>query len=187
MELADHGLVRSCARGETGMLAVEARGIAGERADLVRNVVKVGDRWLLTGDLFRRDEDGDLWLVDPASALVDRGGDLVTPSIARAALERLPWVSLAVGYGVSDGRERLVVALTKLPGARVNRKQIDSALGLLPARDRPDIVHLLDEIPVTSWYRPDVAALRAAGVAGEVLWEAEAAPHTTEPRPEVVR
>jgi len=83
----------------------------------------------VTGDLFRRDEDGDLWLRRSGSALVDRGGDLSRPRSARAALEA-PAVGVAgSGYGVSDGRERLVVALTKLRRRRVNRKQIDSALG----------------------------------------------------------
>ena len=43
--------------------------------------------------------------------------------------------------------------------------------------DRPEIVHVLDSIPVTTWYRPMTGPLREAGIPepgeGREIWQLE--------------
>jgi putative long chain acyl-CoA synthase len=90
------------------------------------------------------------------------------------ALGDLDAVDLAVVYGVpaaAAGRSLAVAALTLRPGFELEAKAIAGALANLPAAERPDLVHVVDEIPVTTWYRPSTGALRAAGApSGDRVW-----------------
>ena len=65
----------------------------------LRGLFEPDDAWLATGDLFRADEDGDLWLVDHVGALIrtDHGHVASFPIID--ALGDLDAVDLAVVYG----------------------------------------------------------------------------------------
>ena len=80
-------------------------------------------------------------------------------------------------YGVpAPGGERslAVAAVTARPGFELDAAAIADALAPLEPAQRPDLVHVVDEIPVTTWYRPNTAALRAAGVpSGDLVWRRE--------------
>ena len=83
------------------------------------------------------------------------------------ALGDLDAIDLAVAYGVpvaEDGPSLAVAAVTLRAGHRFDGAALGKALSVLPSAERPDIVHVVDEIPVTTWYRPATGALRAAGV-----------------------
>src|SRR5205807_57096 len=85
----------------------------------------------------------------------------------RDALGELPGVDLAVAYGVRpDGAEQelAIAAVTLRKGHRLNARELGRALGGVPAEQRPSIVQVVKEIPVTTWYRPITAPLREAGV-----------------------
>src|SRR5437899_6696853 len=61
------GLTTECAPGEVGMLLSRARNTdGGLLGTTLRSVFGRGDGWHVTGDLFRSDEDGDLWWVEHA-------------------------------------------------------------------------------------------------------------------------
>ncbi len=62
------------------------------------------DTWVSTEYLFRRDEDGDYWLVDNRGAVIHTAAGLVFASTVNDAVGRLGAVDLAVTYGVR--RER---------------------------------------------------------------------------------
>ena len=72
---------------DTGMLLVEATE-PGHDVPL-RGVFKPDDAWIATGDLFRRDGDGDLWLANP-SRLVEARSASSTRSISPPAATRSP-------------------------------------------------------------------------------------------------
>ncbi len=61
------GFAVSCAKHEAGMLLARVRldAIASYGDGVLRGVFEAGDAWLETGDLFRRDVDGDFWLDRP--------------------------------------------------------------------------------------------------------------------------
>jgi putative long chain acyl-CoA synthase len=166
--LARDGFAREVPRGAIGMLLARTQpGLRSNRDDALRSVFRRDDAWIPTGDLARQDDDGDFWLVDRLDALVRTEDALVAPSACRDALTVVDAVDLSVAYGLPvAGRDHeiLVAALTARPGAEIKPAAVTRALARLAPEERPDIVHVADEIPVTSWYRPDVRALREQGV-----------------------
>ena len=166
--LARDGFAREVPRGEVGMLLARTQpGLRSNRDDALRSVFRRDDAWIPTGDLAWQDDDGDFWLLDRVESLVATEDGLVAPSRCRDALARVDAVDLAVAYGLPvAGRDHqiLVAAVTARPGCEIKAAAITRALARLRPDQRPDIVHVVDEIPVTSWYRPDVRALREQGI-----------------------
>ncbi len=60
--------------------------------------------------------------------------------------------------------EIAVAAVTLRHDRELEAEDIAAALAPLPAHERPWIVHVVDRIPVTTWYRPVTGPLRAAGI-----------------------
>jgi putative long chain acyl-CoA synthase len=159
------GFVRPAETDEVGMLVARARR-SETTATPMRGVFSRDDAWLSTGDLFRRDRDGDYWRLDGIRDVIHSAHGPVFPAPIRDALGDLPAVDLAVSYGVrvGDGDEIAVAAVTVRPGYELEAETVAAALAALPEPDRPALVHVVDEIPVTTWFRPQTAPLRAAGL-----------------------
>jgi putative long chain acyl-CoA synthase len=166
LEIGGDGFAIPCDDGETGMLLVEADGAAPTGQDVpLRGVFKPDDAWIATGDLFRRDGDGDLWLVDDAAALIATKHGTISPRAVQDALGELAAVDLAACYGVereTDGAPIALVAVTLRPGHALNAAAVGGALQALAPDARPDVVHVLDTMPLTSWFRPSVPELQDA-------------------------
>jgi putative long chain acyl-CoA synthase len=160
------GFVRSAKTDEVGILVARAR--PGETTVTpMRGVFSRDDAWLSTGDLFRRDGDGDYWRLDSVQDVIHTVHGPVFPAPIRDALGELPAVDLAVCYGlrVGDGADEIAVAaVTVRRGYELEGETVAAALASLVQRDRPALVHVVDEIPVTTWFRPQTAPLRAAGL-----------------------
>lgn len=135
------GFARKCGRGEVGMLLVTAERDTVGTATPLRSVFARDDSWLETGDLFRRDGEGDYWFV----------GDGTTP--IEDEVYGIAAVDLCVAYRVGD---RLVAAVTLRPGTSID----EAAL----AGQHADVVRVVDEIPKTAWFRLQSAHLRAEGI-----------------------
>ena len=149
------------------MLLARARPGPTLSAAMLRGVFAREDAWLVTGDLFERDNDGDYWLISGVSALIRTHDALVPPLPIRDALESLPAVDLAVPYGIPSkepGEQIVVAALTVRDGREIEPSDINAALALLDPADRPAVVHVVDEIPTTTWHRPITGPLRKAGL-----------------------
>ncbi len=161
------GFAVECRPGEVGMLLTRRRGVVSTSESPLRGLFEPNDAWLATGDLFRADEDGDLWLVDNVAALIRTEHGHVASFPIIDALGDLDAVDLAVVYGVpAPGSEHslAIAAVTVRRGFELDAAAVSEAMAALPGELRPDIVHVVDEIPVTTWYRPSTAILRAAGV-----------------------
>jgi putative long chain acyl-CoA synthase len=133
----------------------------------MRGVFTADDAWMLTGDLFRRDADGDYWRVDNAGDVIHSADGPVFTGPIRDALGDLPAVDLVVAYGISPPgaeHEVAIAAVTVRPARELAGKDLGSALRGLDRGRRPAIVHVVKEIPVTTWFRPVTAPLRAAGI-----------------------
>ena len=164
----EDGFALPCGRRETGMLLSRVRPSAiTSGGGTLRGVFEAGDAWLQTGDLFRRDVDGDYWLVDHVPGLVRTADGVVLAGPIQDALANLDQVRLAQAYGtrVGSGSQQLaIVALTLRAGAKLKPADLDSVLAPLGPAGRPQVVRQIDEMPVTTWYRMRVAALRDAGL-----------------------
>jgi putative long chain acyl-CoA synthase len=168
------GMARECDVDEIGLL-VGRRAPGTSALDAMRNVFARNDAWKATGDLFTRDRDGDLWLVDPVNSLIRTQHGWVPPSRVRHALGTIPHVDLAVAYGVRDGEHEVVVAaVTVLPNCALAKDDLDGAMAVLDPTQRPQYVQVVSDIPVTTWSRPRWRRLQARGLprpgAAEVVW-----------------
>ena len=157
------GFARRCQRGEVGMLLARARS-SPSRGTTLRSVFRRDDAWQVTGDLFRRDEDGDYWLVDHAADVIRTPSGAVPSIPIENALGTLDAVDLAVAYGVpsEDGGEEPIAAVTLREGHQLDGAAVERALDELEPASRPVDVRVVDHIPVTTWGRPIKSELKKA-------------------------
>ncbi len=172
------GFAVECRPGEVGMLLTRLRGVVSPSESPLRGLFEPDDAWLATGDLFRTDEDGDLWLVDHVQALIRTDHGHVASFPILDALGDVDAIDLAAVYSVpaeTEGRAVAIAAVEVRKGSKLDGRTVTRALSILAPSDRPDIVHVVNEIPVTTWYRPNTAALRAAGAPkpGRGVWRLE--------------
>ena len=95
------GFAVSCGPGEIGMLLTRLRGVVATSESPLRGLFEPDDAWLATGDLFRADDDGDLWLVDHAQALIRTAHGHVAGFPILDALGDVAAIDLAAVYGVA--------------------------------------------------------------------------------------
>ncbi|HUO72041.1 MAG TPA: AMP-binding protein [Solirubrobacteraceae bacterium] len=182
------GFARECRVDEVGMLLARVRPADPTTMIPMRGVFARDDAWLLTGDLFRRDGDGDYWRIDHVGDVIHTPDGAVFTGPIRDALGDLPAVDLAVAYGVTPpgaAHELAVAAVTVRAGRELRGKDIGMALRGVPRERRPAIVHVVEQIPVTTWFRPITGPLRSAGLPhpgpGVKAWYRDASGETYRP------
>ena len=119
--------------GEVGMLLTRLRGVVSTSESPLRGLFEPNDAWLSTGDLFRADDDGDLWLVDRAQSLIRTAHGFVASFPIVDALGDLDAIDLAVVYGVpAEGAEAslAIAAVTLLDGAELDGEDLAAALSV---------------------------------------------------------
>jgi putative long chain acyl-CoA synthase len=57
-----------------------------------------------------------------------------------------------------------VAAVTLRAERPLQARALTNAMRELPADERPTVVQVIDELPVTTWFRPMTGPLRAAGL-----------------------
>lgn len=176
----EQGLGRECATDELGLLLTRVRPGDTYAGVPLRGVFETGDAWRSTGDLFLRDEHGDLWLAGSAAEIVRTDAGPAIPSGARFALGGIPAVDLVVSYGVHDdeqGADVLVGAVTLREGGELTAADLERVLDKLPDSQRPRYVAQVPSIPLTTWHRPHWQTLQAEGVPvpgdGRRVWRRE--------------
>jgi putative long chain acyl-CoA synthase len=165
--LGQDGLAIECGADQIGMLMARVQPHEPLSTVPLRGVFAREDAWLQTGDLFRRDPDGDYWRIDNVADVIHTAGGPVFAGPIRDALGDLPAVDLAVAYGVRapETRHNLAVAAVTLRADReLDGSDITAALAALPKTGRPAIVHAVERIPVTTWFRPITGPLREDGI-----------------------
>ncbi|HET7735909.1 MAG TPA: alpha/beta fold hydrolase [Nocardioidaceae bacterium] len=159
------GYATVCDPNETGLLLVEATVNDVDRADgLLRGVFRPDDAWFATSDFFTVDGDGDHWYVDTVGAPIDTPHGAVSPRTVERTLGRFDPFDMAACYRAvdADGNARAVAAVTLRPGTDLESIMISRALGTLSPAECPDVVHGIESMPLTSWFRPDSGALAQA-------------------------
>jgi putative long chain acyl-CoA synthase len=163
------GFAVPCRTGEVGMLLTRVRGVVTTSESPLRGLFEPDDAWHATGDLFRADHDGDLWLIDNVAALIRTDHGHVAGFPIMDALGDVEAIDLAVVYGVDS---LAVAAMTVRDGFELDPGQVGEVLDVLAEDAQPDLVQVVDEIPVTTWYRPNTSALRESGLPPDnaVIW-----------------
>jgi putative long chain acyl-CoA synthase len=163
----EDGFAMRAPAGQVGMLLVEVDPTRPGVGTPLRSVFRHGDAWLVTGDLFIVDEDGDHWWVDHAASLTHTTSGAVPSVPVEAALGSADAVDLVAVYGVRarpEGDEVLVAAVTERHGRSLDADALTLAVEPLEPHHRPAVVHVLDQMPRTTWFRPRKVPLRAAGL-----------------------
>jgi fatty-acyl-CoA synthase len=85
-----------------------------------------GERWLNTGDLGRRDDNGYYWLVGRRKELIIRGGHNIDPRIIEDALQTHPAVAMSAAIGSPDAYagELPVAYVQRKPGTAVTEAEL---------------------------------------------------------------
>ncbi len=186
--LAGDGFARRCGVDEVGMLLARAAPTDQLSITPLRSLFAADDAWVATGDLFRRDADGDYWRVDGVGDVIRTADGPVFSAPIRDALADIEAVDLALAYGVvPEGAEREIpVAAVTLRGDDVVRpRDLGRAFSGLEAEERPTLVHVVDRIPLTTWFRPRTETLRKAGIPepgeGVQAWYLDASGQTYRP------
>ena len=181
------GLAEECRTDEVGMLLARVRPEETSSTVPLRGLFAPEDAWMATGDLFRRDSDGDYWRLDSVADVIHTADGPAFTTPIRDALSDLPAVDMAVAFGVPTGDDAAlaVAAVTVWPGSELRPKEIAGAVRRLPRHQRPAIVQVVEELPVTTWFRPLTAPLRAAGIPepgeGVTAWYLDASGETYRP------
>jgi putative long chain acyl-CoA synthase len=158
---------------QVGVLLAASRGPIDPTASVKRGVFAPGDTWVSTENLFRRDEDGDYWLLGRRGSVVHTPRGLVYTEPVTDAIGLINGVDLAVTYNVPFGNLDVAVsAVTLLPGASITAADLTEAFAAMPIGLGPDIVCVVPEMTLSATYRPTVSALRAAGIpkSGRHVW-----------------
>lgn len=142
----------------------EQRGMSRVR----RDVFEPGDRWFVTGDLMRRDSRGDYWLIDRVADMIPTPSGYVSTRLIEDALYQVPGVRLAAVYGLpalTGSMEVVAAALVMSAGAVLDTARLNEiATRELSDVERPRVVRVVADIPLTTGYRPTKNPLRQAGL-----------------------
>ncbi|MFC9998872.1 AMP-binding protein [Nocardia sp. NPDC127526] len=169
----DSGFARRCADNEVGLLIGTTTDTVDLSAGGLRGVFAPGDAWMPTENLFRRDSDGDYWLMDRRDTVIHtpRGPVFTQPIVD--ILNDITAVDMEVAYGLQAGDRCLAVAAVSIrDGFRLDSKDVTEAVRALAPDQRPDLVYVVDDIPRSSTFRPSTRAVQAAGgpVPGDRTW-----------------
>ncbi|WP_432181757.1 long-chain-fatty-acid--CoA ligase [Streptomyces sp. NBC_00063] len=137
--------------GEVGEIVVRGRNVMkGYWGRPEATAEAVTDGWFRTGDLGRRDEDGDHYIVDRKKDLIIRGGYNVYPREIEEVLYEHPDVAEAAVVGVPHllhGEEVAAVVALK-PGAATGPDELRSHVAQqVAAYKYPRLVWLVDALP----------------------------------------
>ncbi len=126
--------------------------------------------------MFRRDADGDFWLLGNRPLLIRTERGVVFPESVTDAVGRINAVDLAATYSV-EGADGVVAvtAITLRDGMAVTTADLTDAFASMPVGLAPDVVHVVPEMPLSATFRPTVSALRADGIpkASRNAWHLE--------------
>jgi putative long chain acyl-CoA synthase len=132
------------------------------------NVFKHGDKWFVSQDVVRMDEDGDYWFVDRISNMMKTTRGAVASRQVEDALYQIPSVQLAVVIGIPiPGTNRsMPVASIKLQGSLTldPEELLTTVTTNLRFEERPKFVRIVKDLSMTDGFRPIKAYLRKAGV-----------------------
>ena len=112
--------------------------------------------WFRTGDLVRRDADGDYWFVARQKDIIRKRGENIAGAELDRIIESHPQVLQAAAIAVPDplGEDEILAAVVTRPGAALDAAAIaDWCRERLAAIKVPRYVVLVDSLPLTPTHR----------------------------------
>ena len=170
----ERGFVRLAAPNEVGVLLAHPRGPIDPTASVKRGVFAPADTWVSTEYLFRRDEDGDFWLVDNRGSVIrtERGpvfsaavNDAVGRVTARSTAPTRPTASLTAALNTGPRSVRMteprVSTSQKSPSSsRRNRYSVDTQVSA--GANTPRLTEAVGSMGPRGWAKSTPTSLGAA-------------------------
>ena len=151
-----------CLRGATVMKGY------WNRPDATAETLRRG--WLHTGDIGKMDDHGYVYILDRTRDMVISGGLNIYPREVEEVLLTHPAVSEVCVFGVPDDKwgEALKAHVVLAAGETATATEIIAFAGEhMAGYKKPKTVDLVDEIPRTTYGKPDKKAVRAPYWAGQ--------------------
>lgn len=193
------GHARRCRADEAGLLIAKLGPIHAGYAPqaehaaetFVHGVFDKRDTWFLTGDIVRRDADGDYWYVDRTQHLLRGPHGWVASREIEDHLYTLAGLEYAVVVGLAPERlapslrERVtlsagvvvVATLVVREPERFDSRRLSALVATLRPEQRPSFVCLRSSIALTDGFRPLKAPLMARGIDPDdprlLIWDPE--------------
>ena len=117
------------------------------------NAEALNDGWFRSGDLARRDEDGNYYIVDRSKDMIIRGGFNVYPREVEEVLMTHDAVSLAAVIGVPDeshGEEVKAVVILNEGAAITEDELVAWSREQMAGHKYPRVVEFVDALPMTA-------------------------------------
>ncbi|MBB4856070.1 putative long chain acyl-CoA synthase [Mycobacteroides chelonae] len=161
----EDGFVQIAEPGEVGLLLAKPPGDVDSTAAVRRGVFAPGDTWVSSEFLFRRDEDGDFWMLDGRGTAIRNAHGVVYAEATSNALGALGAIDLVATYPVEVGETTVAVTAVVLrPGEALSPADLAEAFVTVPISERPDIIKVVPNLPLNASYRPSTTHLRAFGL-----------------------
>ncbi len=133
--------------------------------------------WFHTGDLFRRDADGNYFFLDRIKDTIRRRGENISSFEVEAAVRGYASIDEVVAIGVASEIEEqeVLIAVTAKPGHSVDpRGLIEFLVPRLAYFMIPRYVRVVPEIPKTETNKPRKVVFRDQGITADT-WDRERA------------
>jgi len=121
------------------------------------------DGFYVTGDVFRRDQNGFHYFIGRTDDMFVSGGENIYPTDVERMLERHPDIAEAAIVPVDDEikGQKPVAFVVPAPGRSLNEAEVKRfALANAPAYAHPRFVWIIDRLPLASTNKIDRAALK---------------------------
>ncbi|WP_462421082.1 long-chain-fatty-acid--CoA ligase FadD [Salinicoccus sp. Marseille-QA3877] len=145
--------------GEIGELAVKGKNVTPGYWNKPKETAEsFTDGYFLTGDLARKDEDGDIYIVNRKKELIITGGENVLPSEVEAALSEHPIVrsAIVVGYDNPEYGESVSAAIVLAEETENFEEILDAHIRERVAGYKiPRLYLKMSDIPLNSTAKPD--------------------------------
>jgi len=150
--------------GEIGELAVKGKNVTPGYWNKPKETAEAfNDGYFLTGDLARKDEDGDIFIVNRKKELIITGGENVLPSEVEAALSEHPIVKqvIVVGYDSPEYGESVSAAVVLAEDTENFEEILDKHIRERVAGYKiPRLYLKMSDIPLNSTAKPDRMAIQ---------------------------
>ncbi len=169
------------ADGEAGELVLRTESpwamSHGYHGDPAATAAAWRNGWFHTGELFRRDADGDYYFLDRIKDAIRRRGENISSFEVERELMSHPSVREAAVVGIASefGEADVLAAVVAAPGATIEPAELLEHLRPRLAHFMiPRYVRIVDELPRTATHKVQKHRIREEGVTGDT-WDREAA------------
>ncbi len=176
---AHNGLCERCLDDEPGLLVARIReshpmghfdgytDAAATERKILRDVFELGDAWFDTGDLLRRDADGDYWFVDRVGDTFRWKGENMSTEQVAAVVARASFVQMATVYGVAlpghEGKAGMAAVEVRSGHAFDGAELYALCEANLSSAARPRFVRVVDRLETTETLKFKKTRLEADG------------------------